>query len=103
MSLAKFHLDRLEDYWTRWLGFLKIRDAIEIDNDAFLMIEVGSALAHHDIVTFLSEGKKPFLTLWFDYTDRLKKMHDGGDQIEKLSEQCYQILTKLKFEITSQP
>jgi len=79
---VRFHIDHLDDYWGRWLGFLPVLPANTtsyLSNDLVVCVVVATEIATRDVHAYCSQhATQPLRDAWDRYVSGLAEVRRGA-------------------------
>jgi hypothetical protein len=87
------HVKRLDEYFTRWLGFCKLDSAASpqflTDNALFLVLEAASTIAERDVNQLVLPEKEALSRAWREYFGSLLELQECKEAILTEAENSY--------------
>lgn len=86
---VRFHLEHIEEYWGRCLGFLQISPESVLSSDLFSCVSIGTAAAATDIRQYCEQkSAQPLLDAWLRYELQLGELRQRVQDACQRLESC---------------
>jgi hypothetical protein len=96
IARLKAHVEYLDEYFLRWLGFCRLETAapqILVDNSLFFVVEAASAVAREDVERLDEAIDAPIAQAWKNYQNSLVTLRKNPQRVKIEAETSY-----LKFK-----
>jgi hypothetical protein len=92
MPRVKAHIDNLDEYFLRWLGFCRLETQAPqelTEGGLFIAIEAATGIADIDVARLIGPKTEQTKQAWTDYLHALDTLRRSPRTIKTRAEQCY--------------
>jgi hypothetical protein len=92
LSRLKTHVEYLDEYFLRWLGFCRLETVAPhtlVDNSLFFVVEAASAVTDADVGRLAEPEDAPIVQAWKNYQDSLVTLRKHPQRVKVEAESSY--------------